>query len=65
MIDLHIHTTNSDGEFGVVQILEKAESKGLNVISITDHNNINAYDEINSMNVRKLYSGEIVIGVEL
>ena len=65
MIDLHIHTTNSDGEFSVVQMLEKAESKGLNVISITDHNNINAYDEINSMNVRKLYSGEIVIGVEL
>ena len=65
MIDLHIHTTNSDGEFSVVQMLEKAESKGLNIISITDHNNINAYDEINSMNVRKLYSGEIVIGVEL
>ena len=44
MIDLHIHTTNSDGEFSVVQMLEKAESKGLNIISITDHNNINAYD---------------------
>ena len=34
MIDLHIHTTNSDGEFGVTEILEKAESKKLKVISI-------------------------------
>ena len=65
MIDLHIHTTNSDGEFCVTDILEKAESKGLNIISITDHNNINAYDEINDISVRKLYSGKIVIGVEL
>ena len=65
MIDLHIHTTNSDGEFCVTDILEKAESKGLNIISITDHNNINAYDEINDISVRKLYSGRIVIGVEL
>lgn len=46
MIDLHIHTTNSDGEFGVVEILEKANLKRLDVISITDHNNINAYDEL-------------------
>lgn len=65
MIDLHIHTINSDGEFCVTDILEKAESKGLNIISITDHNNINAYDEINDISVRKLYSGKIVIGVEL
>ena len=65
MIDLHIHTTNSDGEFRVVQILEKAESKGLNIISITDHNNINAYDELNNINVRNIYSGKIVVGVEL
>ena len=65
MIDLHIHTTNSDGEFCVTDILEKAESKGLNIISITDHNNINAYEEIIDISVRKLYSGKIVIGVEL
>ena len=65
MIDLHIHTTNSDGEFGVAEILEKAESKKLKVISITDHNNINAYDELCVINVKKNYSGEIVVGVEL
>lgn len=65
MIDLHIHTTNSDGEFGVTEILEKAESKKLKVISITDHNNINAYDELSAINAKKIYNGEIVVGVEL
>ena len=65
MIDLHIHTTNSDGEFSVVQILERATSKGLNIISITDHNNINAYDELNNIDVKEIYNGKIVIGVEL
>ena len=65
MIDLHIHTTSSDGEFSVVQILEKATSKGLNIISITDHNNINAYDVLNNINVKEIYNGKIVIGVEL
>ncbi len=65
MIDLHIHTTNSDGEFSAVQILEKAASKGLNIISITDHNNINAYDELNNIDVKEIYNGMIVIGVEL
>ena len=65
MIDLHIHTTNSDGEFSAVQILEKAASKGLNIISITDHNNVNAYDELNNIDVKEIYNGMIVIGVEL
>ena len=65
MIDLHIHTTNSDGEFGVVEILEKANLKRLDVISITDHNNINAYDELNNMDIKRLYSGKVIPGVEL
>ncbi len=65
MIDLHIHTTNSDGEFGVVEILEKANLGRLDVISITDHNNINAYDELNNMDIKRLYSGKVIPGVEL
>ena len=46
MIDLHIHTTNSDGEFTTKEILEKAQEKGLEIIAITDHDNINAYDDL-------------------
>ena len=34
MIDLHMHTTYSDGTDTVKELLEKAESLGLEVISI-------------------------------
>ncbi len=38
MIDLHIHTSNSDGKYNVKQILEMAEEKHINTISFCDHN---------------------------
>ena len=66
MIDLHIHTNHSDGTDSVKELLEKAENKKIEVISITDHNKIDAYKEIeNNLNLRKIYSGEIIIGSEL
>ena len=43
MIDLHMHTTYSDGTDTVKELLEKAEFLGLEVISITDHNTCKAY----------------------
>ena len=65
MIDLHIHTTNSDGEFTTKEILEKAQEKGLEIIAITDHDNINAYDDLDKLNIKQLYDGKIIIGTEL
>ncbi|MFO8111093.1 MAG: PHP domain-containing protein [Desulfosalsimonadaceae bacterium] len=38
-IDLHIHSTFSDGSLDPAQILEHAVKKGLSAISITDHDN--------------------------
>ena len=38
MIDLHIHTTCSDGQLTVEQLLEKANNAGISVISFCDHN---------------------------
>ena len=37
MIDLHIHSTNSDGTDSVETILKKAEYLKLEYISFTDH----------------------------
>lgn len=65
MIDLHIHTVRSDGDFTVEEILEKAQAKNLDIISITDHNNIRAYDDLKLLDVSKLYNGKIVAGTEL
>lgn len=65
MVDLHIHTRNSSGTDTLEDILKKAESKKLKVISITDNENIEVYDEIKNNNVRNLYSGKIITGTEI
>ena len=36
-VDLHLHTTCSDGNLSPLELINKAVSVGLNVISITDH----------------------------
>lgn len=65
MIDLHIHSNNSDGSDGVVEILKKANELKLDYISITDHDNCDAYDELKKKNVRKNFDGHIIKGIEL
>ena len=65
MIDLHIHTKYSDGTDEVLTILKKAEEKNLKYISITDHNNCDAYKELENIDITKYYSGKIITGVEL
>lgn len=45
MIDLHIHTTASDGQYTSAQIVEMAKDKGLSLIAITDHDSIDKLEE--------------------
>ncbi len=45
-IDLHIHTSISDGSLSPQQLVEKATKENLKVISITDHDTIEGYDRI-------------------
>ncbi|MES2345018.1 MAG: PHP domain-containing protein [Chlamydiota bacterium] len=42
--DLHAHTTCSDGTFSPVQLVEHAVKIGLQGLSITDHDSIDAYE---------------------
>lgn len=65
MIDMHIHSTNSDGSKTVIEILEMAQKLGLNTISFTDHESCNAYDELDQIDITKYYSGKIINGIEL
>lgn len=66
MIDLHMHTSHSDGTDSVEELLKNAENKKLEIISITDHDQIEAYNEIEQKpELRKLFSGKIIIGAEL
>ena len=66
MIDLHLHTNHSDGTDTVKELLQKAEENGLEIISITDHNSVGAYYELEeNPKLRKLFSGKILVGSEL
>lgn len=66
MIDLHIHTNHSDGTDTVEELLKNAEKKNLDIISITDHDSVGAYFELEkNPELIKLYSGKIIIGTEL
>lgn len=44
-IDLHIHTNFSDGSLTPEEVIEKAVENGVSMISITDHDTIDAYTE--------------------
>ena len=48
MIDLHIHTTYSDGIDTVKELLEKVEN----------------FYEMEKFNVKEIYKGEIIVGCE-
>lgn len=65
MIDVHIHTKYSDGTDSVIELLEKAEKVGLECISITDHDNCKAYEELKSLNISDYYSGKLIKGIEI
>ena len=46
MIDLHLHTTASDGRLTAVQLVDRALQAGLTVIAVTDHDTVQAVDEV-------------------
>ena len=45
MIDLHVHTTASDGQYSPAQIIQKAVEKNIKVIAITDHDTTAGLEE--------------------
>lgn len=61
-IDMHMHSTFSDGTFTVPQIVEFARKNNFEYVAITDHNNIQSVD------VLKETAGELphkIAGIEL
>lgn len=62
-MDLHIHTIYSDGSVDLLTILKKSENMGLKYISITDHDNCEAYNELK--NIDDNFSFEIIPGIEI
>ncbi len=73
MMDLHIHSSLSDGRAEIYEILEEAERKGLSAIAITDHGPGHAYGATNRelrrlarelRAIRNSYRVKVFIGVE-
>lgn len=65
MIDLHMHTTYSDGTESCITVLKKCQDKNLDYISITDHNTAQAYEELAKLDVKSYFNGKIIPGIEL
>ncbi|MDO4690893.1 MAG: PHP domain-containing protein, partial [Fusobacterium sp.] len=61
-VDLHIHTTESDGSLSPKEIVEMAVKKNMKAIAITDHDNVNGLEEANFY--AKLNNLELVNGIE-
>lgn len=64
LIDLHIHTNISDGELSPKEIIDEAVNNKASIISITDHDTIDAYtdDLIKYANNNKI---DLIPGVEI
>jgi predicted metal-dependent phosphoesterase TrpH len=63
-IDLHIHTaTGSDGAFTLEEVFDEAARRGIDLISITDHDNIDCQEKAMSLAAAK--GMRYITGVEL
>lgn len=53
IVDLHAHTTASDGSYTPTELVRYAKKKGLSALAITDHDTIAGVEEA-SIEGRKL-----------
>ncbi len=63
-IDLHIHTkTGSDGNLSVAEVFDEARNRGIDLISITDHDSIDCQES--AISLANKYGMSYITGVEL
>ena len=62
-VDLHVHTTASDGSFPPEDVVRMAAEAGLQAIAITDHDNTNALQRC--MDAGRVYDIEVIPAIEL
>ncbi len=62
-IDLHIHTTFSDGTMTPREILDLTVNSNIKAISITDHDTMDGY--FDAVDIIEEYDVELICGVEL
>lgn len=62
-IDLHVHTTASDGSSTPSEVVSLASQKGLSAIAITDHDTMGGVPE--AMKTASTYGIEVIPGLEI
>lgn len=63
MIDLHSHTTASDGQYAPSELLARAASAGVTVLAVTDHDTVAGLAE--AAEAARAHGVELVPGIEL
>ncbi|WP_422138365.1 PHP domain-containing protein [Endozoicomonas sp. ALC020] len=61
-VDLHCHTTASDGSMGPLEVYERARYKGVDILAITDHDSVAAHQFLSN---KTLSGPRLITGTEL
>ena len=64
VVDLHLHTTNSDGRLTPTELIRLAAGQGLKVVSVTDHDSTEGLGEVYEA-AREFPQMRIIPGIEL
>src|SRR5258708_832063 len=62
-VDLHMHSTASDGAYSPTEVVQIALTKQMDVIALTDHDNVNGFEE--ALTAASGTALQILPGVEL
>jgi 3',5'-nucleoside bisphosphate phosphatase len=63
MVDLHLHTTASDGRLTPAELVDSAALAGLRVVSVTDHDTTAAVDDVQAL--ARARGIEAISGIEI
>jgi len=62
-VDLHMHSTHSDGTCSPFELVQLAEKRGLRAIAITDHDTLSHIKE--TLEIGSVMNMEVIAGVEV
>lgn len=65
LIDLHSHTTASDGQLTPRELVNRAENRQVNVLAITDHDSIDGLQEAHDIIEEKNFKLALINGIEV
>jgi predicted metal-dependent phosphoesterase TrpH len=63
IVDLHVHSSASDGSFAPAEVVRRAKEGGLAAMALTDHDTIDGVAE--AVAAGQQYGVEIIPGVEV